>query len=183
MNRFRQVRGVVSIVVLAVLLAACGSAPAPADPSATIRAALAAAESGGLGKLVDYACAARKGDITGAFGGGDLAALEAAGLKAEDVFAAMSVKFENVTTKELSRTDTSATVQVTGDIRMSIDRQKFRELIRTILTAQGQPADDATIDKALELASERLTQPQKLDNQVLVVNEGGKWLICGAPGT
>lgn len=183
MIRFRRARGVVPALFLVAVLAGCGSAPAPADPAGTVRAAFDAAQAGGLGKLTDYACAARKGDFVGAFGGGDLDALEAAGLKAEDVFAAMSVKFENVVTKEVSRTDTTATVHITADMRMSMDRQKFRELIRTVLTAQGQPADDATLDKAVDLAEERLTQPQKLDNDVLVVKEGGKWLICGAPGT
>ena len=70
---------------LALVLGACGGGPAGAanDPTGVVSAALAAAQSGGIAKLTDFACAAHKNDIAGAFGGGNLGALTAAGVKPE----------------------------------------------------------------------------------------------------
>ena len=58
----------------------------------------------------------------------------------------MSVSFANVTTKEVSKTDTAATVHVTGDMALKIDKEKFKPIAKTMFTAQGLPADDATIN-------------------------------------
>jgi hypothetical protein len=165
---------------LVVVVAACGAAGGgPAnDPTGTVTNALAAVSSGGLAKISDYACAAHKNDLVNAFGGGNAAALGAAGVKPEDVFNAMSMSFTNVTAKEVTKTDTKATVHVTADAKISFDKDKFKALMKTVLTAQGQPADDATIDAMLAGMSGALEQTQKFDEDVEVVNEGGKWLLC-----
>ena len=167
-------------MTLAVALGACSATPGSAnDPSGAVSGAIAAAQSGGLAKLADFACAAHKNDILGAFGGGgDLSELTAAGLKPEDVFGAMSVSFSNVTTKEVSKTDTAATVHVTGDMALKIDPEKFKPIAKAMFTAQGLPADDATVNAMVGAMTTGLSAPQKLDEDVQVVNEGGKWLIC-----
>ena len=176
-----HVRRVAALALaLALTFGACGGGPGGAanDPSGAVSGALAAAQSGGLGKLSDFACAAHKSDIMGAFGGGNLGALTAAGVKPEDLFGAMTVSFTNVTTKEVSKTDTTAKVHVTGDIAIKIDPEKFKTVAKAMFTAQGLPADDATINAMVAGMANSMSSTQKIDSDIDVVNEGGKWLIC-----
>jgi hypothetical protein len=177
-NHLRRLAALVFAAALA--LGACGGGPAgnANDPSGVVNAAFAAAQSGGLGKLTEFACAAHKDDIAGAFGGGDLGALAAAGIKAEDIFGAMTMSFSNITTKEVAKTDTKATVHVTGDMQINIDKEKFKTIAKTMFTAQGLPADDATINTMVDAMATQMSKTQKLDDDVEVVNEGGKWLLC-----
>jgi hypothetical protein len=169
-----------AVLALAIALGACGGTPSAAsDPSGTVNAAFAAAQSGGFAKLTDFACAAHKDDITKALGGQDLSALEGAGVNVNDLLSALQVSFENVTTKEVSKTDTTATVHVTGNMKMSFDQAKFRTILKTMLAAKGLPTDDATVDTMLTAMSGAMTQTQPLDQDIVLTNEGGKWLICG----
>jgi hypothetical protein len=65
-------------LALVVLLAAtgCGGAgPNTSDPGGTVTAALDAAKSGGLAKVVDFTCTAKKGNIGSLFGAAGLGAL------------------------------------------------------------------------------------------------------------
>jgi hypothetical protein len=171
----------VAALALAITLAACGGgAPAPAsDPSGTVTAAFAAAQSGGLTKISDFACAAHKNDIATALGGQDLGALEGSGVDVNDLLSAMQVSFSNVATKEVSKTDTTATVHVTADMKMTFDQAKFKTILKTMFTAKGLPADDATIDAMLNGMAGAMTQTQKVDEDLILTKEGDKWLICG----
>jgi len=177
--RFISMRSVAALT-LAIMLAACGGGPAGVtnDPAGSVQGAMAAVSSGGLGKMAEFTCAAKKDDLASAFGGGNLGALEAAGIKADDIFNAMSVSFSNITTKEVSKTDTAAKVHVTADMKMTVDPEKFKTILKTMMAAQGQPADDATINAMLTGMASSLSQTQKIDSDIDVVNEGGKWLIC-----
>lgn len=176
-GRVARCAALVLMLVAAVGCGAAGGGPAN-DPSGSVTNALAAVSSGGLSKITDFACAAHKNDLIDAFGGGNAAALAAAGVKTEDVLNAMSMQFTNVAVKELSKTDTTAKVHVTADMKVSFDKDKFKALMKTVLAAQGQPTDDATLDAMLNGMSGMLEQTQKFDEDVDVVNEGGKWLLC-----
>jgi hypothetical protein len=181
MNLARSARAVALASAVVIAVAACGGGPGGAanDPSGVVTAAFAAAQSGGLAKLSDFACAAHKDDVATALGGaGDLGALTAAGLKIDDILGAMSVSVSNLTTKEVSRTDTAATVHVTGDMAIKIDPEKFKTIAKTMFAAQGLPADDTTINAMVSAMSTQLSTTQKVDEDIAVVNEGGKWLIC-----
>jgi hypothetical protein len=165
--------------ILAVLIAACGGAAGGGDPASSVKSAFDAAATGGFAKLDDFACAAQKGKIAEAFGGAaGMDQLTNAGIKLDDVMNAMTIKFDNVATKETSRSDKNATVHVTGNMTVSVDPEKFKPILKQILTAQGLPADDATIDAAMTAMSSQLSKSQALDQDVKVVNENGKWLIC-----
>jgi hypothetical protein len=161
-----------------LLVAACGGAASTNDPSGAVQAALGAA-SGGITKLADFTCAAKKNDVTDAFGASSLSQLQGAGVNMNDLFGAVSIKFENVTTKETSKSDSAATVHMTADMTISFDKDKMKALMKTVLQAQGQPVDDAALDNLMAMMSTQLSQSQKLDEDVSVVNEGGKWLLCG----
>ena len=179
MSTRRSGRAAALIVGLILTITACGGSAAPAnDPVGTVNAAIAAAQSGGIAKLTDFACAAHKNDIAGAFGGGDLSALTAAGIKPEDVFGAMTMSFANVSAKEVSKTDTTAKVHVTGDMTITFDKEKFKTIAKALLTAQGMPGDDTTVNAMVDAMAGQLSSAQKLDEDINVVNENGKWLIC-----
>lgn len=173
--------GRIAILVASVLLAvgACGgSAGTGNDPQGVVKAAMEAVNSGGLTKLADYACAAKKSDLTTIFGQSGLSSLSSAGIDPASFMNAMSVKVTNLATTEKARTDTTATVHVTGDTAITFDKDKMRELMKAVLTAQGKPTDDATLDLVMNAMGSQLTTTQKLDEDISVVNEGGKWLIC-----
>ena len=175
----RFARVVALVIVVVVSLAGCGAAGGPAnDPAGSVANPMSAITSGGLSKVSEFACAAHKNDIANAFAGGNTGALTAAGLKPDDVFNAMSLSFANVSAKEVSKNGNNAVVHVTADMKVSFDKDKFKTLLKTVLAAQGQPTDDATIDAAMTMMSGQLEQTQHMDEDIDVVNEGGKWLIC-----
>ena len=165
--------------VVAIAVAACGGgAPNTSDPAGAVTAALDAAESGGIAKLTEFACAAQKDNIAAAFGGDSLAGLEAAGISAEELFGSMQMSFDNVTTKETSRSGDKATVHVTGDMKIAFDKAKFKDILKAMMEQAGQPVDDATLELAMGAMESQLSQTQKLDEDMTVVQEGGKWLLC-----
>ena len=175
----RGLRGILLGAVL-VIAAACAGAPAAAnDPSGAVQAAMSAASSGGFAKLGDFACAAKKNDIANAFGGVNLSQLQAAGINPTDLFNAISLKFENVTTKEVTKSASAATVHLTADMTLSFDKEKMRAIMKTVIAAQGKAVDDSTLDTVMGMMTSQLSKSQKLDEDVAVVNEGGKWLLCG----
>lgn len=180
MSSYPRRRGAALFYVLVLAIGACSGTPAvnTDNPAGTVSAAFAAAQSGGITKLSEFACAAHKNDIAAAFGGADMSGLSALGIKPEDITGAMSITFENVTTKEVSKTDTTATVHVTGNTKVAIDKDKFKALMKTVMAAQGQPVDDATLDTMIGAMSTQLSQTQTLDEDVTVVKEDGKWLLC-----
>jgi len=170
------------LAAFVVLVAACGGGgPSADDPAGSVSSALTAVSGGGFSKLADFTCAAKKGDIANALGGGagGMAQLEKAGVKADDLFNAMTITFANVSAKETSRNGTTATVHVTGDMTLTFDKDKMRAIMKQVLTTQGLPADDATVDTAMGAMGSQLTQTQHLDEDIAVTNEAGKWLICG----
>ena len=168
-----------AVAAIALLVGACGGGGATSDPVGSVQAAYAAVSSGGLNKMSDFVCAAKKGDLLSAFGNGGTAELAAAGVKSEDLLAAMSVTFANVVVTQTAKTDTTATVKVTGDSTTTIDKDKMRAIMKTVLTAQGKPTDDRTLDLVMTALSSQLSQARKMNDTLQLVNEGGKWLICG----
>lgn len=163
-----------------LLVGACGSGPAAGnDPVGSVQAALAAVNSGGLAKLADFTCAAKKNDLAGALGGGNLGALTQAGINQSDLLSAMSMSFANLSVTQTAKTDTTATVHVTGTSTITFDKDKMKTIMKTVLTSQGQPATDAMLDAALTAMTAQFATPRPLDETINVVNEGGKWLVCG----
>ncbi len=165
---------------LMLVAVACGSTPGAAanDPAGSVQAAISAVQSGGFAKVTDFTCAAKKSDLTNAFGTGGLGALTQAGINPTDMFNAMTLAFENVATKEVSKTDKTAVVHLTADMKMTFDKDKMRAIMKTIMAANGAPTDDATLDAAMTAMTGSLSQSQKIDEDMNLVNEGGKWLIC-----
>ncbi len=96
-------------------VAGCGGGVAnQSDPAGAVKAALDATQSGGITKLADYACAAKKGDIANMFGGDSVGSLTALGVDPNEVFGAIKFEFKDVQTTEESRSGDSAVVNLTG---------------------------------------------------------------------
>ena len=92
---------------------------------------------------------------------------------------AMSIEFDNVTTKESSRTDKDATVHVTGNMTITVDPAKFKPILKAMLAAEGAPADDATIDAAMTAMSGSLSNARRSIRTSRSSTRAAKWLICG----
>lgn len=170
----------VTLLGAAVLaLAACGGGGAPgADPVGTVTAGFNAAESGGLTAMVPFVCAAQRDNIAKMFGAGGMEQLTAAGVDPNELFGAMKFDFTDLKATESSRSGDKAVVHVTGKVAFTFDQAKFREIMKKVLETQGMPVDDATIDQMITAMGGSLSQTQDIDEDVNVVNEGGKWLMC-----
>jgi hypothetical protein len=176
-SRFLRSAVIAAVLVLGVV--GCGGGIAnQSEPAGAVKAALDATQSGGITKLADYACAAKKGDIANLFGGESVSSLTALGVDPNEVFGAVKFEFKDVQTSEVSRTGESAVVRLNGTMNISIDAAKMRDVMKRVVEAQGQPVDDATLDMVIAGMTSQLSQPQPIDEEVTVVQEGGKWLIC-----
>ena len=177
--QFRNIRSLLAAALLIVSVAACGGGIAnQSDPAGAVKAALDATQSGGITKLADYACEARKGDIASMFGADSVANLTAAGVDPNEVFGAVKFEFKDVQTSEVSKSAESAVVHLSGSMNVSIDETKMRDVMKKVMEAQGQAIDDATLDMVIGAMTTQLSQPTPIDEDVTVVQEGGKWLIC-----
>ena len=175
----RIIRTAVVAVVLMLGVVGCGGGVAnQSDPAGAVKAGLDATQSGGITKLADYTCAAKKGELTNLFGAESLSNLTAAGVDVNEVFGAVKFDFKDVQTSEVSKSGDSAVVHLSGTMNVSIDEAKMREVMKKVMEVQGQAIDDATLDMVIGAMTTQLRQPTPIDEDVTMVQEGGKWLIC-----
>jgi len=172
-----RARGMLLAAIL-LLVTACGGAASTGDPAGSAGAALAAVNGKPITAMADYTCAAQRANLASGFGASGMAALQQAGVSLGDLLAAMTLNVSNVSTKEVTRSDTTATVHVTADLTVSFDQQKMRSILIQVLTAQGQVVDNATLDQGMAIINQQVSTPQHIDRDVQMTNEGGKWLIC-----
>lgn len=178
----RILRSAAFAAVLIVSLAACSGGIGGAnqsEPAGAVKAAFDAAQSGGIAKMAEFSCAAQKDSLANMFG--DAGELAGSGVDLEELSNAMKFEFKDIQTTEKSRTGTNAEVHVTGTATVSFDAAKMREVMKTVLAAQGQPVDDATLDMAMNMMAGQLSQTTPIDEDFTVVQEGGKWLMCEPP--
>jgi hypothetical protein len=166
--------------VLVALLAGCGGSSGPgSDPVGTVKGLMDTVQAGQWDKLPDYACAAQKDQIKQQFeslGSGAGGALGDLGLS--DVGDAMKITFSNLDVKEKSREGDKAVVAVSGKMKLEFNKDKLKELVKKAAEAQGQTVTDAQIDMALGMLSGMGGLEQDMTQDMTVVNEGGKWLVC-----
>ena len=170
-----------ALTAILLTIAACSGLPGGGggnDPVSAANNALAAAESGGFGKLAEFACAAKKDNIASAFGSGDMSQLTSMGIDPNELFNAMKIDFQDVTVTQVSKSGSDATVHLKGKVGITFDPAAARNLVKKILEAQNVSATDAMIDAALTPMSGQLSQTNDIDEDVKMVQEDGKWLIC-----
>lgn len=182
--RYSRMGGLIVGLVIAATIAACGGGggggPSSSDPSATVRDMMATVTAGNYDKVADYACAAQKEQISKQFDpsgvlGGDAGAL---GLTPADLKQIIKFSVSGLDVKEKSKDATKAVVSMTGKMKITIDKEKFKVVMKTALQAAGKPADDATLNTAMGMMDTIAGQEQDISSDVSLVNEGGKWLVC-----
>ena len=170
--------------VIAATVVACGGGsgggPSGSDPTATVKDMMATVTAGNYDKIADYACAAQKEQITQQFDpsgflGGDTGSL---GLTAADLKEVVKFSVSGLDVKEKSKDATTAVVSMAGKMKITIDKEKFKALMKKALEAAGQPADDATLNLAMGMVDSFASEEQDISSDVSLVNEGGKWLVC-----
>jgi hypothetical protein len=166
--------------VLVALLAGCGGSSGPgSDPVGTVKGLMDTVQAGQWDKITDYACAAQKDELKKQFeslGTGAGSALGDLGLN--DIGDALKISFTNLDVKEKSREGDKAVVSVSGKIKMEFNKDKVKELVKKAAEAQGQTVTDEQINMALGMLSGLGGMEQDMNQDMTVVNEGGKWLIC-----
>lgn len=171
---------IAALTAMLLTIAACSGLPGGGgnDPVSAANAALAAAESGGFGKLTEFACAAQKDTIASAFGSGDMSQLTGMGIDPNELFNSMKIDFQDMTVTPVSVSGSDATVHMKGKVGITVDPAAARNLVKKILEAQNITATDAMIDGLLSQMSGQFSQTNDIDEDVKMVQEDGKWLIC-----
>lgn len=175
----RSIRVATLVGAVLVALAACGGGGASGNPADVVKEAFRLIEAGEYDKIADIACEASKDTAAKSFDfAGALAGSLPPGMDADQVADAVDISTTGLAFTEESRTDKAAVVRVMGTVKITIDAEKFKPILKAFLEQAGQPVDDTMIDAALAQMSGVLTQDQPLDTTADVVNEGGSWKIC-----
>jgi hypothetical protein len=170
---------VAAFAAMLFTIAACsGGIGGGNDPVSAANAAMAAAESGGFAKLQDFACAAKRDDVASAFGSSDMSQLTALGIDPNEVFNSMKIDFQDMAVTPVSASGSEATVHMKGKVAVSLDQAQARELVKKILEAQGVGATDQMVDAAMAQMGSSFSQTNDIDEDVKMVQENGKWVIC-----
>ena len=90
----------------------------------------------------------------------------------------MKIDFQDMTVTPVSESGSDATVHMKGKVGITIDPAAARNLVKKILEAQNVSATDAMIDGLLTQMSGQFSQTNDIDEDVKMVQENGKWLIC-----
>lgn len=166
---------VVIVMVLGVLLSACGGGAA-SDPAGVVKDMMQAVTNKQFDKVADFACAAQKDQIKNAFN--PAGALGAAGIDVNKMLDAMTISFSNADITKVSESGDKATVQVKGTLSIKVDREKFKSFLADVMKAQGQTVSDDMLNTVLDQAASQFEKGQDINSQVDVVKENGKWLVC-----
>ena len=100
---------------------------------------------------------------------------------ADQILEMLTFKVSDLKVTEKSKSGDKAVVSVTGRLEMTVDPEKFKDLVRDMLKEQGMgDVSDELIDQFAGPALEQFEDfSTDLDEELEVVKEGGKWLICG----
>jgi hypothetical protein len=164
------------VIALSALLTACGGGGAASDPTAVVKEAMQAVANKQFDKLAEFTCAAKKADIENIFN--PAGALAGAGIDAQKVLDAMTISIQDAEYTKVSEEADKAVVQMKAKMNIKVDKEKFKVVLMDIAKAQGQELPADQIDAILEMAAGQLEQTQDVDNEIDVIKENGKWVMC-----
>jgi hypothetical protein len=164
------------VIVMSALLTACGGGSATADPAAVVKNAMQAVVDKKFDLLADLTCAAKRDEIKNAFN--PAGALAQTGMDPQKILEAMSFKLENGDFSKVSETGDKAVVQMKGKMTISVDKEKFKVLIAEVAKAQGQELPVDQLDQVIDMVVGQLAEGTDIDQQVDVIKENGKWVMC-----
>jgi hypothetical protein len=180
-----RLRAPMSFALVALfMLAGCRYLPAAGDsPAGIVTAAYEAVEAGGVGgyeRFTDFACAAQADDVIALLGenAASLSMLTAAGVDPKEIIAGTSVDFENLKVTESMKTDTAATVRVTGKVTHTFAEAPFRIILTKALKHQGIEPTKKRLDATMAEFADKMTKSAKMKVDMTLIQEDGKWVIC-----
>jgi hypothetical protein len=149
------------------------------EAAQAVKTAFAAMGTTGVSAILPFTCAAKQAQVQEAFVGGAAASLSQFGVKPADLIAAIRITFTNLVIKSVTQTGDTATVAYSADMKIDVDETKMRAIMKTVLTAQGQPADDTVLNAIMPTMLAQMNKTNHVDSSGQVVKENGKWLLCG----
>ena len=165
------------LIVTGILLAACGGGGSAADPVGAAKALMQAVQDKKFDTLGTLVCAAQKDALTKTFD--PSAGLGSAGIDVKAMLDAMTISTSGVQYTQKSVSGDNAVVSITGNMTIKIDRAKFTPILKQILKTQtGQDATDDQVNQMMDAATSALEKGQDLTQDMVVVKENGKWVVC-----
>jgi len=167
----------IAVIVMSALLSACGgSGTAAADPASAMKDAMQAVVDKNFDKLAELTCTAKRDQVKDTFN--PATALGATGVDTAKILDAMTISLKDPTYTKVSEEGDKAVVQFKGTMSMKFDLEKFKVIMKEVLSAQGQTVTDAELDAGLAMIAGQLEQGQAVDQKIDMVKENGKWLMC-----
>jgi len=170
------------VIMISPVLTACGGGGGSGDdPTAAVKDLFKAIEQKKFDKIPDYACEAQKEEARQTFDFGAIMAesLGGADVDPQKILDAMSFKMADLEVTKVSESGDTATVHVKGKLEISVDPDKFKDVVKELLKAQGMEVSDEMLDQFVGPAMEQFQDfGQELDEDITMAKEGGKWLIC-----
>jgi hypothetical protein len=182
-RRLLAARIVSAILVLPLLIAACSGGPGAAsgnDPAAVVKDALAKVAAKDVNGLANLACAGQADQVREQFDmAGQFASAVPSGVNVQDIVNSITIDTSAVTVGSATVNGDSATVPVSGTMKMTFDKEKMRPIIKQMLEAQapGVTLTDEQIDGFLDQMGGG-GQGVPLNESMTLKQEGGAWKIC-----
>jgi hypothetical protein len=164
------------------LIAACSGSPGAAsgsDPAAVVKDALAKVAAKDVNGLANLACAGQADEVRQQFDMAGQLASAVPGANAQDIVNSISIDTSAVTIGSPTVTGDTATVPVTGTMKMTFDKEKLRPIIKQLMESQGGGVQltDEQIDAFLDQMSGS-GQGVPVNETLTLKQEGGAWKIC-----
>jgi hypothetical protein len=181
-RRLLAARIVSAILVLPLLIAACSGVPGAAsgnDPAAVVKDALAKVAAKDVNGLANLACAGQADEVRQQFDMAGQLASAVPGANAQDIVNSITIDTSAVTVGSSTVSGDTATVPVSGTMKMTFDKEKLRPIIKQMLEAQGGGVQmtDEQIDGILDTMGGG-GQGVPLNETLTLKQEGGAWKIC-----
>jgi hypothetical protein len=181
-RRLLAARILSAILVLPLLIAACSGSPGAAsgsDPAAVVKDALAKVAAKDVNGLANLACAGQADEVRQQFDMAGQLASAVPGANAQDIVNSISIDTSAVTIGSPTVTGDTATVPVTGTMKMTFDKEKLRPIIKQLMESQGGGVQltDEQIDAFLDQMSGS-GQGVPVNETLTLKQEGGAWKIC-----
>ena len=164
------------LIVMGVLLTACGGGSSGADPVGAVKDLMQAVQDKKFDTLGNLVCAAQKDALTKTFD--PSASLGGTGIDVKAMLDAMTISTSGVEYTKKSESGDNAVVAIKGNMTVKIDRAKFKPILQQILKAQGQDVSDEQLNQFMDLAAGQFESGQDLSQDMVVVKENGKWVVC-----
>jgi len=171
------------VVIVPMLIAACSGSPlgggSSSDPTGVVKDALAKVSARDVNGLAALACAGQADKIKQQFDmGGALGSELPSGVDTQAIIDSVTIDTSGATIGTPTVSGDSATVPLTGTMKVTIDKEKIRPIIKQMMEAQlGSIAiPDAQIDQMIDAFGGNQSIP--LNESLTLKKENGAWKIC-----